>query len=88
MRKNILLCHLDGGLHCQPVGQVHFLTNVLDYGMDVQAGFRSKELFIMKTSQQFRYSKKTMMTKKQDMSWNCDLPPWRGQAIFLKIMGV
>ncbi len=33
------------GGHYQPVGQVHFLTNVIDYGMDVQAALDCPRAF-------------------------------------------
>ena len=34
------------GAHYQPVGQSHFLTNVIDYNMDVQLALDHKRSFL------------------------------------------
>ena len=35
------------GAHYQPVGQSHFLTNVIDFEMDVPACFRPSKKFFL-----------------------------------------
>ena len=80
------------GAHYQPVGQVHFLTNVLDYDMDVQMAldhsrsfFYDNSLSLEKTISLETYDKLEKLGHKVNY---CDLPHGGGQAIILKNNGV
>ena len=80
------------GAHYQPVGQVHFLTNVVDYGMDVQMALdhsRSfcfdNKLILEKSISLSVYEKLEKLGHKLEY---CDLPHGGGQAIMLKDNGI
>ena len=80
------------GAHYQPVGQVHFLSNVLDYGMDVQAAldhsrsfYFDNQLVLEKTISLENFDK---LEKLGHKVCYCDLPHGGGQAIFLRNNGV
>ncbi len=80
------------GAHYQPVGQVHFLTNVLDYGMDVQMAldhsrsfYFDNQLALEKTISLENFDKLEKLGHKVSY---CDLPHGGGQAIFLRDNGV
>ncbi len=80
------------GAHYQPVGQVHFLTNVLDYGMDVQMAldhsrsfYFDNNLALEKTISLENFDK---LEKLGHRVTYCDLPHGGGQAIFLRDNGV
>ena len=80
------------GAHYQPVGQVHFLTNVLDYGMDVQMALDHSRSFhfdnnlaLEKTISLENFDKLEKLGHKVTY---CDLPHGGGQAIFLRDNGV
>ena len=74
------------------VGQVHFLTNVLDYGMDVQMALDHSRSFhydnnlaLEKTISLENFDKLEKLGHKVTY---CDLPHGGGQAIFLRDNGV
>ena len=76
------------GAHYQPVGQVHFLTNVLDYGMDVQLALDHPRSFcydgilsLEKTIQLETSVKLKNLGHKVEFA---DLPHGGGQAIMKK----
>ena len=80
------------GAHYQPVGQVHFLTNVLDYDMDVQMAldhsrsfYFDNNLALEKTISLENFDKLEKLGHKVSY---CDLPHGGGQAIFLRDNGV
>ena len=80
------------GAHYQPVGQVHFLTNVLDYGMDVQMALDHSRSFhfdnnlaLEKTISLENFDKLEKLGHKVTY---CDLPHGGGQAILLRDNGV
>ena len=80
------------GAHYQPVGQVHFLTNVLDYGMDVQMAldhsrsfYFDNNLALEKTISLENFDKLEKLGHKVTY---CDLPHGGGQAILLRDNGV
>ena len=92
MRKNTPIMPFGVmGAHYQPVGQVHFLTNVLDYGMDVQMALDHSRTFhyenqltIEKGISLENYDRLEKLGHKVSY---CDLPHGGGQAIFLKDNG-
>ncbi len=76
------------GAHYQPVGQAHFLTNVLDYNMDVQEALDNPRGFNYdgKLTLEKGYNKK-IYDSLCDLGHNVeytDLPHGGGQAIILK----
>ena len=80
------------GAHYQPVGQVHFLTNVIDYGMDVQlaldhsrAFYFENHLTLEKGITLENYSKLEQLGHKVNY---CDLPHGGGQAVMLNDNGI
>jgi gamma-glutamyltranspeptidase/glutathione hydrolase len=80
------------GAHYQPVGQVHFLTNVLDYDMDVQMAldhsrtfYYDNQLAIEKSVSLENYNKLEQLGHKVNY---CDLPHGGGQAVILRDNGV
>ena len=80
------------GAHYQPVGQAHFLTNVLDYGMDVQMAldhsrsfYYDNQLIIEKSISLESYDKLEKLGHKVNY---CDIPHGGGQAVYLNNNGV
>ena len=73
------------GAHYQPVGQVHFLTNVLDFEMDVQLALDSPRTFYYDDSLSVETTIDSETIKKlEELGHNvnyCDLPHGGGQAI-------
>ena len=76
------------GAHYQPVGQTHFLTNVLDYGMDVQMAldharsfYYDNQLIIEKSISLENYDKLEKLGHKVNY---CDIPHGGGQAVYMK----
>ena len=80
------------GAHYQPVGQVHFLTNVIDYDMDVQMAldhsrtfYFDNKLALEKTISLEVYDKLEKLGHKVVY---CDLPHGGGQAVMSQNNGV
>ena len=76
------------GAHYQPVGQVHFLTNVIDYGMDVQLALDHSRSFcydgvlsLEKTIERKVAEKLSKIGHKIEYA---DLPHGGGQAVMIK----
>ena len=76
------------GAHYQPVGQSHFLTNVIDFGMDVQLALDNKRSFfydgilsLEKTFDADVLEKLKSIGHKLDF---IDIPHGGGQAIMIK----
>jgi gamma-glutamyltranspeptidase/glutathione hydrolase len=76
------------GAHYQPVGQAHFLNNVLDYNMDVQEALDNPRSFnyegVLSLEKTFS---KDVFKQLADLGHQVnytDLPHGGGQAIFLK----
>ena len=80
------------GAHYQPVGQVHFLTNVLDYGMDVQLALDHPRSFcyddVLSLEKTISLDKLDKLEKLGHSVKYNDLPHGGGQAIYLKQNGV
>ena len=76
------------GAHYQPVGQVHFLTNVLDYGMDVQLALDHSRSFYYENKLSLEKSISLSIYEKLEQLGHkveyCDLPHGGGQAILKK----
>ncbi len=73
------------GAHYQPVGQAHFITNCIDYNMDVQKALDNPRTFYFneKLSCERSISEKTL-AKLREIGHDidiCDLPHGGGQAI-------
>ena len=76
------------GAHYQPVGQAHFLTNVIDFNMDVQEALDNPRSFNYdgKLSLEKTFNNETLQ-KLEDLGHKVeytDLPHGGGQAIILK----
>ena len=80
------------GAHYQPVGQVHFLTNVIDYGMDVQLALDHSRSFCFDNKLTLEKGISLGVYEKLEKLGHsmeyCDLPHGGGQAIMLKDNGV
>ena len=80
------------GAHYQPVGQVHFLTNVVDYGMDVQLALDHSRSFCFDNKLTLEKGISLGVYEKLEKLGHsmeyCDLPHGGGQAIMLKDNGV
>ena len=76
------------GAHYQPVGQAHFLTNVLDYNMNVQEALDNPRSFnydgILSLEKTFSKGVFKQLTDLGHQVNYTDLPHGGGQAIFLK----
>ena len=75
------------GAHYQPVGQSHFLTNVIDFGMDVQQALDHKRSFFYEGVLSLE---KTFDAETIELLNNCghktdfiDIPHGGGQAIMI-----
>ena len=75
------------GAHYQPVGQSHFLTNVIDFGMDVQQALDHKRSFFYEGVLSLE---KTFDSETIELLNNCghktdfiDIPHGGGQAIMI-----
>ena len=68
------------GAHYQPVGQSHFLTNVIDYNMDVQLALDHKRSFfydgVLSLEKTFY-----LIEKLKQVGHKTDFATWRRQAI-------
>jgi len=80
------------GAHYQPVGQTHFLSNVLDYKMDVQMALDHSRSFHYDNKLSLEKSiKLDTLSKLEEIGHiveYADLPHGGGQAIMLKENGV
>ena len=76
------------GAHYQPVGQVHFLTNVLDYGMDVQLALDHPRSFcydgILSLEKTIQLETSVKLKNLGHKVEYADLPHGGGQAIMKK----
>ncbi len=76
------------GAHYQPVGQVHFLTNVIDYGMDVQLALDHPRSFYYEGTLSLEKTiEKEVADKLKNIGHKieyADIPHGGGQAIMIK----
>ena len=75
------------GAHYQPVGQSHFLTNVIDYGMDVQLALDHRRSFfyegILSLEKSFNNNISEKLQKLGHKVEFIDIPHGGGQAIMI-----
>ena len=75
------------GAHYQPVGQVHFLTNVLDYNMDIQEALDFPRAFnfegVLKCERSVPRELCKHLRAKGHVVETTDLPHGGGQAIYI-----
>ncbi len=76
------------GAHYQPVGQSHFLTNVIDYAMDVQMALDHQRSFfydgVLSLEKTFTADINKSLNKLGHMTEYIDIPHGGGQAIMIK----
>ena len=80
------------GAHYQPVGQSHFLTNVIDYDMDVQLALDHKRSFYYDGMLSLEKTFSAQIVEKLNQAGHktdfVDIPHGGGQAIMINANNV